>query len=280
MTEIVAAFRRVLARGSSFPSLVETASGRLLVLKLSGAGQGSRGLATELIAGTLARLTGLNVPRALPVLLPAGLPWQVGTDEFYEAVQRSVGWNLGVEFVPDATDLEATDLATLPPEFLSRLAAADALLQNVDRTKANLNVLRDAAGGPWAIDFGACLLIDRLARGAVTPRLDLPGQPRAGRPRAARVVTAGARRRHRRRPPRQCASGGAGALVPRPGPPATGPHGSPEGIFPGGAPFLSGSGTRSRYRAGVILAKNGVSGILARRDGGNTCRTSRARSPG
>ena len=70
MTETVAAFRRVLARGSSFPSLVETASGRLLVLKLSGAGQGSRGLATELIAGTLARLAGLNVPRALPSCCP------------------------------------------------------------------------------------------------------------------------------------------------------------------------------------------------------------------
>jgi hypothetical protein len=174
MTETVTAFRRVLARGSSFPSLVETASGRLMVLKLSGAGQGARGLAAELIAGTLAALAGLNVPRAQPLLLPAGLPWQVGTDEFYEAVQRSVGWNLGVEFIPDAVDLDAAQLPSLPPEFLRRLAAVDALLQNVDRTRANLNVLRDAVGTPWAIDFGACLLIDRLARGAMEPRLDLP----------------------------------------------------------------------------------------------------------
>lgn len=174
MTETVAAFRRVLARGSSFPSLVETASGRPLVLKLSGVGQGARGLATELIAGTLAGLAGLNVPRALPLLLPGGLPWQVGTDEFYEAVQRSVGWNLGVEFIPDALDLEAADLATLPPDFLSRLAAVDALLQNVDRTLANPNIVRDAAGLYWAIDFGACLLIDRLARGAGEPHIELP----------------------------------------------------------------------------------------------------------
>lgn len=174
MTETVATFRRLLVRGSSFPSLVETASGRLLVMKLSGAGQGARGLAAELIAGTLAGLAGLKVPGAQPLLLPAGLPWQVGTDEFYETVQRSVGWNLGVEFIPDALDLEAADLPSLPPDFLSRLAAVDALLQNVDRTTANLNVLRDKAGQPWAIDFGACLLIDRLVRGAVTPRLDLP----------------------------------------------------------------------------------------------------------
>ena len=145
-----------------------------MVLKLSGAGQGARGLAAELIAGTLAGLAGLNVPRAQPLLLPDGLPWQVGTDEFYEAVQRSVGWNLGVEFIADAVDLDAAQLPSLPPEFLSRLAAVDALLQNVDRTRANLNVLRDTAGTPWAIDFGACLLIDRLARGAMEPRLDLP----------------------------------------------------------------------------------------------------------
>jgi hypothetical protein len=174
MPESVAAFRRVLARGSSFPSLVETTSGRLLVLKLSGVGQGARGLATELIAGTLAGLCRLNVPHAQPLLLPAGLPWQVGTDEFYEAVQRSGGWNLGVEFIPDAVDLERADITSLPPEFRSRLGAVDALLQNVDRTAANPNVLRDAAGRPWAIDFGACLLIDRLVRGALTPRLDLP----------------------------------------------------------------------------------------------------------
>jgi hypothetical protein len=174
MTETVAAIRCVLARGSSFPSLVETSSGRLLVLKLSGVGQGAGGLATELIAGHLAGLAGLNVPRARPLLLPEELPWQVGTDEFYEAVQRSAGWNLGVEFIPDATDLEAADLPSLPAVFLRRLAAVDALLQNVDRTAANPNVLRDPTGTPWAIDFGACLLIDRLLRGAIEPRLDLP----------------------------------------------------------------------------------------------------------
>ena len=112
MTETVAAFRRVLARGSSFPSLVETASGRLLVMKLSGAGQGSRGLATELIAGTLAGLAGLNVPRALPLLLPDGLPWQVGTDEFYETVQterRAGTWASSSSRT--LADLEAADLA-------------------------------------------------------------------------------------------------------------------------------------------------------------------------
>lgn len=89
-------------------------------------------------------------------------------------MQRSTGWNLGVTFIAAAVDLRAADLAGLPEPFLSRLAATDALLQNADRTDANPNVLRDPAGTHWAIDFGACLLVERLIRGAVEPRVDLP----------------------------------------------------------------------------------------------------------
>jgi hypothetical protein len=174
MPETVAQFRELLARGSSFPSLVETSSGRLMVLKLAGAGQGPRGLAAEFIASSLAQAAGLRTPHVEPLLLPAGLPWEIGTDEFHEAVQRSVGWNLGIAFVSGATDLEATDVTALPADFVGRLAAVDALLQNVDRTRKNLNLLRDLIGAPWAIDFGACLLTERLARGAAAPRIELP----------------------------------------------------------------------------------------------------------
>jgi hypothetical protein len=89
-------------------------------------------------------------------------------------VQRSAGANLGVALIADARDLRTRDLAELPAPFIQRLAAVDALLQNVDRTAANPNIMRDAASVHWAIDFGACLLIERLARGALEPRRDLP----------------------------------------------------------------------------------------------------------
>ena len=174
MPEAVAVIHRVLASGSSFPSIVETGTGRQYVLKLSGAGPGRRALATEYLALKIARNAGLAVPDALVLDLPRDLPWQAGTDEFYEAVQRSAGANLGVAFIADAQDLKARGLAELPAPFIRRLAAVDALLQNVDRTAANPNIMRDAAGAHWAIDFGACLLIERLARGALEPRRDLP----------------------------------------------------------------------------------------------------------
>jgi hypothetical protein len=173
-TETVTRILRVLTLGSSFPSLVETASGGQWVMKLAGAGPGRRALATEYIALKLARHLGLDVPDARLFDLPPDFPWDVGTDEFYEAVQRSAGVNLGIAFIPEAVDLMAAELASLPPGFLDRLATFDALLQNVDRTMANPNIIRDAQAHAWAIDFGACLLIDRLARGKSEPRLALP----------------------------------------------------------------------------------------------------------
>lgn len=182
MANTVVRVHRVLSNGSSFPSLVETSAGRQYVLKLSGAGPGRRALATEFVALEIAQHLRLNVPQAEVLELPRDLPWQTGTDEFYETMQRSAGLNLGVAFIPAAKDLGASELAGLPEEFAGRLAVVDALLQNVDRTAANPNIMRDAAGMHWAIDFGACLLLERLARGAPEPRRDLsPGHSLAGR---------------------------------------------------------------------------------------------------
>ena len=74
MAETVAAIHRVLASGSSFPSVVETSAGHLYVLKLSGAGPGRRALATEYLALKIARNLGLTVPDALVIDLPRDFP--------------------------------------------------------------------------------------------------------------------------------------------------------------------------------------------------------------
>jgi len=174
MDEVVASVLRLMSHGSGFSSLVQTTSGRHFVMKLSGVGHGGPGLMTELIATRLADLFGLKVPRVAPILLRRDLPWQAGTDEFYDALQRSAGWNLGVEFVDGARDLTLDDLATIPSAFLDRLAAVDAMLQNVDRTRQNPNILSDPRGDLWAIDFGACRFLDRFARFAEQMSFELP----------------------------------------------------------------------------------------------------------
>jgi len=114
------------------------------------------------------------VPRVLPLMLSKALPWQTGTDEFYEALLRSAGWNLGVAFVDDAQDVAANGLGDIPADFLDRLSSVDSLLQNVDRTLQNPNLLRDRKGEYWGIDFGACLFLDRFARFGSRMTFELP----------------------------------------------------------------------------------------------------------
>jgi hypothetical protein len=174
MLPTVRSIMRVMPSGSGFPSLVETEDGRRFVMKLTGAGQGAAGLAIEMIATRLARELGLGVPDVAPIHLPADLPWQTGTDEFYETLRRSAGTNLGIAFVEGARDLTSGDLAGLPPALLDRLAAVDALLQNVDRSPKNPNLLRDPAGRIWAIDFGACLFLGRFRRHGAAMSFALP----------------------------------------------------------------------------------------------------------
>jgi hypothetical protein len=174
MNETVSTVVRVMPRGGGFPSLVETTSRHRYIMKLAGVGQGASGLLTEFVAMRLASILGLRVPRVVPLMLSSALPWQVGTDEFYDALQRSSGWNLGVQFINSARDLTADDLAELPAAFLDRLAAVDALLQNMDRTKENPNLLRDSTPDYWAIDFGACQFFNRFARYRHMMTFELP----------------------------------------------------------------------------------------------------------
>jgi hypothetical protein len=156
----IARLLQVIRAGSSLPALAETRTGELTVVKFTGAGGGPHGLLTEFLATGIAARLGLAVPQAEPLWLPEKFPWQVGTDEFDDMMQRSSGWNLGLAFIPDAVPIAAAELAALPEKFRARLACVDALLQNVDRTAKNPNILRSPAG-VFAIDHGSCLFLNR-----------------------------------------------------------------------------------------------------------------------
>ena len=150
-------------------------------MKFSGAGPGPVGLLTEFLALGIARAMGAPVPRAQPVWLPEGFPWQAGTDEFDAMLQRSSGWNLATAFVPDAEAVTPEALPRLDPAALDAIARSDALLQNVDRTARNPNLLL-ADGRLWAIDYDACLYLSRALGPPRPPSRGLPaGHLLAGR---------------------------------------------------------------------------------------------------
>src|SRR5436190_13239010 len=181
----IARMHEVIRTSSSSPSRVETRGGEFFIMKLAGAGAGRRGLLTEFLAAGIARSVGLPVPPVRPLLLQKDFPWQIGTDEFDDMLQRSYGWNLGIAYIPDAVALGPGDLAGLPPDFLTHLAFVDRLLQNVDRSVKNPNLIRSPAG-VFAIDFGSCLYLNRIASRRTSFPFALPQNHfLAGTPRAA-----------------------------------------------------------------------------------------------
>jgi hypothetical protein len=156
----VSALRYVtpLREGGSLPAIIEADDQQLYVLKFRGAGQGTKALIAELLAGEVIRALGLPVPELVLVEVAASLARSEGDPEIQELIAASVGLNLALAYLPSAFAFEP--LLTPPPDevLASALVWADAYLMNVDRTARNPNMLiwNDAL---WLIDHGAALYI-------------------------------------------------------------------------------------------------------------------------
>ncbi len=159
-------------RGSSRPILVETTGGRRLV-KLRGAAQGTGPLIAEIIVGTLAQAIGLSVPGRCLVRLRPGIETVDGDDELADLVGASAGINLGVDYLDDAQEIVASDVASIPLATQARILWLDRLVLNSDRTGRNSNLLKWRRH-LWLIDHGASLPF-QYDWASVTE--DLPGQP-------------------------------------------------------------------------------------------------------
>jgi hypothetical protein len=163
MLRTVTATRYVtpLREGGSLPGLVEADDDGLYVLKFTGAGQGPKALAAEIVVGELARALDLPVPELVLIELDPALARAEPDPEIQDLIRASGGLNLGVDFLPGALPYAPTH----PPE--PQLAASvvwlDALVENVDRTPRNPNLLR-WHHRLWLIDHGAALFVHHSTR--------------------------------------------------------------------------------------------------------------------
>ena len=145
-----------LREGGSLPAIVEADDDGLYVCKFRGAGQGPRALAAEIVAGELARGLGLPVPELVLVELDAELARAEPDPEIQDLIRASDGLNLGVDFLPGA--LPYSPAAPPDPDLAAAVVWLDALVENVDRTPRNPNLLR-WHGRLWLIDHGASLFV-------------------------------------------------------------------------------------------------------------------------
>jgi len=144
-----------LREGGSLPALVEADNLGTYVMKFRGAGQGPLALVAEIIAGELARRLGLRVPDLALADLDPRIPGSEPDPEIQDLLRASEGLNLAVDFLPGSVGFDPLGW-TADPDFASRVLWFDALVQNVDRTWRNPNLLvwhRNI----WLIDHGAAL---------------------------------------------------------------------------------------------------------------------------
>ena len=169
----VTAVRYVLAlrEGGSLPGLVEADDLGTYVVKFRGAGQGRKALVAEVVAGELARALALPVPELVVVHLDAAMASAEPDEEVQDLLRASHGDNLGMDYLPGSLGLDA-GVDHLDPAWAAQVVWFDALVQNVDRSWRNPNLLR-WHGDPWLIDHGASLYFHhdwaRRAEAAVRP---------------------------------------------------------------------------------------------------------------
>lgn len=144
-----------LREGGSLPAIIEADDDGMYVLKFRGAGQGTKALIAELIAGELARAAGLLIPELVFVSLDPEIAKTEPDPEIQDLIRASGGINLGLDYLPGSVmfDPVADKLAA---DLASRIVWFDAYVTNVDRTARNANMLM-WHHRLWLIDHGAAL---------------------------------------------------------------------------------------------------------------------------
>src|ERR1700733_11832469 len=89
-----------LREGGSLPAIIEADDEGMYVLKFRGAGQGSKALIAELLAGEIARLAGLPIPEIVFVNLPQDMARTEPDAEIHSLIKASSGLNLALDYLP------------------------------------------------------------------------------------------------------------------------------------------------------------------------------------
>lgn len=141
--------------GSSSPVIVESSTGAWFT-KLRGAAQGVAPLVAELIVAELAEALSLAVPARALIALPPDIPSDDVNDELRDLLDRSAGLNVGFHLLEAARNLTRVEFERVPLDVAASVLWLDMLVQNLDRTPANPNMMV-RRGTYWLIDHGAAL---------------------------------------------------------------------------------------------------------------------------
>lgn len=154
----VAATRYVtpLREGGSLPAIVDASDAGQYVLKFRGAGQGVRTLIAEAVCAEVGRSLGLRVPELALIEVDRALGRNEPDSEIRELLRKSVGLNVGLDYLPGSVTFDPTVGPAPSTEEASEIVWFDAFITNVDRTPRNPNLLCWHRA-LYLIDHGAAL---------------------------------------------------------------------------------------------------------------------------
>lgn len=144
-----------LREGGSLPALAEADDGFRYVVKLRGAGHGTKALVAELVGGLVAKAFKFNVPELVTLSLSELFGITEPDEEVQELLRNSEGTNLGLHFLKGAATFDPS-VNEVDPLTASKIVWLDAFLTNVDRTRLNPNMMIWDSR-LWLIDHGASL---------------------------------------------------------------------------------------------------------------------------
>jgi hypothetical protein len=144
-----------LREGGSLPAIADADDNFMYVIKFRGAGQGSKALVAELVAGEIARALGLKIPEIVFANLDEAFGRTEPDEEIQDLLKASEGLNLALHYLSGAIMYDPL-ITKVDLEIASKIVWFDAFVSNVDRTVRNTNMLiwhKEL----WLIDHGASL---------------------------------------------------------------------------------------------------------------------------
>jgi len=129
-----------LREGGSMPAVVEGSDDGMYVLKFRGAGQGTKALIAELIAGEIARKLELPIPDIVQMTLDPALADTEPDPEIQDLIRASAGTNLALDYLPGSFAFDPAAFA-VDSGLASAIVWFDGLVCNMDRTRRNTNLL-------------------------------------------------------------------------------------------------------------------------------------------
>jgi hypothetical protein len=146
---------------SSLPVLVETIDGPRCVVKWKGAGEGALANAVDWVSLHFARLTGIPVPTPHLITITSNLIDKTRDPDVNDLITRSLGVNLGVEFLEGSTPFTLTHVDAIDQALKTRIFLFDVLFLNIDRTDHNPNMVF-SEDTLYCIDFAAAMSLKML----------------------------------------------------------------------------------------------------------------------